>query len=127
MRDVDPAAIAESLYQRRDSGVLVPYEPRDLDWSPRPNDCHNNTDRYVIENAGHRSVRGWRILDYSDVGLARFLSHSVIEDAEGHLFDITPTPSRNPPRFLVHEGPEGQFEFLVTSGYSQLTHPIGTK
>src|SRR5215470_4637152 len=65
MAEVDLVTIAASLHARRGTAAIVPYERRDLAWRPTPNDCHNNTDRFVLENAGYKSVRGWRVLDRS--------------------------------------------------------------
>jgi len=124
MADVDLLAIAESLYLRRASGVLVPCEPREtVNWKPSPRDCHRNSDRYAIENAGHQPVRGWLIFDDSDIGLYRFLAHSVVEGPDGKLFDLTPSRAPRPP-FVRHEGPEGEFEAIVIAGRSWLIHVI---
>jgi hypothetical protein len=96
MVDVDLHAIAESLYFRRESGVLVPFESRGLSWKPDRNYCHINADRYALENPDHKAVRGWMVLNYSALGFFRFMAHSVNEGIDGRLFDITPA--------ATHEG-----------------------
>jgi hypothetical protein len=124
MIDVDLAAITEGLYKRRESGVLVPYEsPDGLSWKPHRNFCHINADRLALENQGLlKSVRGWLVLNYCDVGRFRFMSHSVNRGADGRLFDITPGPRR--PAFIEHNGPMGEFEAIVEAGYRWLDHQI---
>jgi hypothetical protein len=123
MADVDLGAIAESLYLRRASGVLVPFETRATAWKPNPRFCHINSDIYALENSDHESVRGWLIFDYSDFDRFRFMSHSVVADADGRLFDITPTAAARPP-FLRHEGPDGEFEAILTAGHQSLDYLI---
>jgi hypothetical protein len=125
MVDVDLVAIAASLYARRGTAVIVPIEPQNLAWQPIANDCHNNTDRFVLENPGFKSVRGWRVFDYSDLGFFRFMSHSVISAPDGHLFEITPNPTGYAPPFLRHLGLEGEFEAIVEAGWPSLSHPPG--
>jgi hypothetical protein len=124
MVDVDPGAIARSLYLRRASGVLVPFETRAIAWKPHPRFCHINADKYALQNLDHEPVRGWLIFDYSDIGRFRFMSHSVVADKDGKLFDITPAPATRPP-FLRHEGPEGEFEAIVGAGHLWLDYSIG--
>ena len=101
---------------------MVPYESRQMvNWKPSRHDCHNNSDKYAIENVGHQSVRGWLIFDDSDVGQYRFLAHSVVEDPDRKLFDLTPSPASRQP-FLRHEGVEGEFEAIVSAGHNWLIH-----
>ena len=77
-----------------------------MDWTPLPNYCHDNSDRYSGENEGFRSVRGWRIFDYSISGYFKFISHSVIADPNGRLFEITPSPGAIlMPKFLSTKVP----------------------
>jgi hypothetical protein len=124
MVDVDLKAIARSLYLRRGSGIMVPLEARETDgWKPSPRYCHINSDRYAMENVGHQPLRGWFVFDYSDIGRCHFLAHSIVEDSDGKLFDLTPSPAPRPP-FLRHEGLEGEFEAIVLAGHSTLIHVI---
>jgi len=101
--------------------VLVPYEPRDGIKRPR-NLCHINADAFALKNEGCEAVRGWLVCDYRDIGLFRFMSHSVNRGADRRLFDITPGPQR--PAFIEHDGPEGEFEAIVEAGHRWLDYKI---
>jgi hypothetical protein len=133
LHSVDLKGLAKSLYERRNTGIIVPYEARaTTGWTPSEHECHINVDRFVLENSGHKAVRGWLVYNF-ELGpwlgwpaFWRFNAHSVIEDVNNRLFDITPAPraSKRYP-FIRHDGPEGEFEALLAS-YSirHLDHPI---
>ena len=58
-----------SLYDRRQMAVVVPYEPTSMKSdSPREGECHNNADCYVLENPDCQSIRGWLVVEYYPVG-----------------------------------------------------------
>ena len=120
-----------SLYDRRQMAVVVPYEPTSMKSdSPREGECHNNADRYVLENPDCKSIRGWLVFDnatalvFSSRPHFRFTSHSVVERADGRLFDPTPTQALRRYPFLRHEGPESEFDAIIAAGYTQLDYPV---
>jgi hypothetical protein len=127
MADPDPQSIARSLYQRRQSSAVVPFEPGELQgWRPDPAFCHDNVARFVQECPDHRRVRGWIVRDNSDIDLFWFYPHSVVEDPSGVLFDITPPRGTASP-FLKHQGSDADFDALVTNlGLNPLIYRIGT-
>jgi hypothetical protein len=57
---------------------------------------------------------------YSPLGFCRFIPHSVVEDEEGVLFDITPSRASRRYPFLKDELTEEEYVLLITS--RQLLH-----
>ena len=121
---------AKSLYERRDIGTIVPYEAgATTGWTPSEHECHINVNRFVLENPGYTAVRGWLVFDLTLcplIGLPavwRFIAHSVIEDVNNRLFDITPRRAAQRHPFIRHDGPKGEFESLIVS-IRYLDHPI---
>lgn len=130
MPEIDIQALRVGLYARRYAAVTVPYFERSLTSGPaREKDCHNNVDRFVLENPDHKPVRGWLVFDFHQPPLwlfpvCRFTSHSVVEGPDGDLFDITPSKASRRYPFLRHEGPEGEFEAIVLAGYGEIDHQV---
>ena len=129
--DVDLLALKKSLYARRRAAVVVPCEPAPMKSAkPREHECHINVDRYVLENPGCKSIRGWLVFDFTAMSLIgarpffRFTSHSVVEAADGRLFDPTPSQASQRYPFLRHEGPEGEFEAIIQAGHIHLDYPV---
>jgi len=84
---------------------------------PPPNCCHENVNRWVKGNPGAIAVRGW--VTYADFGVSIGLTaHSVIQDRDGQLFDITPLGNervRAGMRFVPHIGAEQEFATMKES------------
>ena len=78
---------------------------------PQQSRCHQNVDRWVRENPGTNVVRGW--VDYMPAVTGRMLTaHSVVQDTDGNLLDITPVADervRPSMRFVPHTGDERLF------------------
>jgi hypothetical protein len=73
--------------------------------------CHENVDRYVLENPGFRAVRGW--VTVPSHGSTVRAAHSVVLAPDGKLFDITPFEDereRSATRFVPHTGDEDNFK-----------------
>ncbi len=131
MPNIDLLAVMKSLYDRQQTAVVVPYELTSIkSGNPREHECHNNADRYVLENPGCKSIRGWLVFDYTMGALIgwrpffRFTAHSVVERADGRLFDPTPSKASQRYPFLRHEGPESEFEAIVAAGYTNVEYPV---
>lgn len=113
--------LGKALYERRQEAAVVPFdERRGADWAPVENQCHYNVDRWVSEHPGTRAVRGWLVFDFEKtsmglVHVVRFTPHSVVEDEDGRLVDITPSGASRRYPFLRHTGSDEEFEQLVTS------------
>lgn len=62
------------------------------DWSPLRNCCHENAESFAEKDSSYIPIHGWLILDATAaIGFVRFVAHSVVQDANGNLLDITPT------------------------------------
>jgi hypothetical protein len=112
----DLLAVARRLYQRRQSGLIVPY--RMVDERHVEAECHQNAGTWVRDNTGFKVVHGWLVFDYERTtrglfSLVQFNPHSIVEADDGERFD--PTPSRASQRysFLDHEGSREEFIELV--------------
>lgn len=131
MPDVNLAELAHELYARRHTAVTVPYIANSFSVGlPAEHECHNNCDRYALDNPGFKTVRGWLVFDYNKTTegwwpICRFTAHSVLEADDGTLIDITPSQASQRYPFLRHDGPEGQFEAIVLAGHVNLDLAIG--
>jgi hypothetical protein len=100
------------LYARRQNGVVIPYvEKHGAEWAPEQNWCHANVSRWVAENPGCKAVHGWLVFDL--FLWARFSAHSVAEEPDGTLIDITPSHASRRYPFLPHEGDANAFVRLI--------------
>ena len=114
--------VAARLYARRCEAVIPMRARVQGRWQPQHKECHTNAEIWCHLNPNYRQVRGWLVADYEDIGLYKFFSHSVVEDATGSLVDITPNPLPYSYPFLRHDPADGdysQFEHLTF-----LTHEI---
>ena len=99
------------------AAILVDAPEEDVDfispvpgWSPCRGRCHDNADHWVRDRPGWKAVRGWLRADYLTLpNRARFLSHSVVEDPAGKLFEVTYGASDGSHRFIRHPGMEDEF------------------
>jgi hypothetical protein len=111
------ADLARRLYDRRQEAVVVPFRNCSSEaFQPAEQDCHRNVDLWCKGHPSHMPVRGWVIFEvYSPLGFCRFISHSVVEDEDGVLFDITPTRASKRYPFLNDEMTEEEYVLLITS------------
>jgi hypothetical protein len=128
--EVDLDNLARALYTRRHEALTIPFEGQTMSsGAPQEHECHNNTDRWVLENPGHKSVRGWMVFDWHQTTagwwpICHFAAHSVVERPDGSLFDLTPSKAEQRYPFLRHDGPEGEFEAIVLAGRVRLEYVI---
>jgi hypothetical protein len=108
--------LARRLYQRRASGIVLPYRMLDPDHSE--GQCHQNAGKWARDNPGWKLIHGWLVFDYEKtsrgiIPQVSFNPHSVVEDEGGARID--PTPSRASQRypFLEHEGAPADFIEIV--------------
>ena len=115
--DPELQRLARRLYRRRGEGVIVPFVRVELDeWRPQEQDCHANVTYWVLGQLDReecKAVRGWLYLERSVRGCPSFVSHSVVETAEGKLIDITPSGAENRYPFIRHKGRAGTYERLL--------------
>jgi hypothetical protein len=109
---------AAAVVGRISDAVTVPYRPVVLGgWAPQPNDCHNNVDTWAKANPGMTAIRGWVI----DSGCT-LAAHSVVRDAAGQLFDITPFHDEGMPRNFVEHLGDGESFRRMAAGMPQIIH-----
>ena len=72
---------------------------------PKPNECHRNAEIFAFENEGFVRVAGW----LNETNASRLAAHSLVENGEGELFEITCEHSF---RFIRHVGELSVFEAL---------------
>ncbi len=120
------AQLCTHLYARREDGVVIPYvEKQGAGWLPEHNWCHANVDRWIAENQGYKAVRGWLVFNL--FFRMRFSAHSMVEEADGTLIDITPSNASRRYPFLRHEGDGDAFMRLVGGFRIQhLDYELGT-
>lgn len=80
---------------------------------PLASHCHDNVDRWVCENSGSRSVRGWVVIATA-ADIAYIAAHSIVQTAGGNLIDITPLPDQGTP-FILHNGSDDRFLEIRTT------------
>ncbi len=116
MRIVTPAieAYFAALYARIGEAVPVPFESVSIEeWQPVISDCHNNAGRWAEHDAGRKVIRGWLTWGLNEFWQSTFIAHSVIEDRDGRLFDVTPIDPHTPrPDFLRHDGTAAEFDAM---------------
>jgi hypothetical protein len=113
-------ALAARLYSRRGEAVVVPFNKRSVgDWQPIEGDCHRNVDWWVYNHPNSKPVRGWLFFDFRMLRIlggqpfVRFTAHSVVQDEDGTLRDITPSRASQRYPFIRHEGSDEEFISLV--------------
>ncbi len=81
---------------RLDQAERVPFKPVFIgDWRPQVAQCHENVDAWVKGNLGAVAVRGWvTYASFGELGIG-LTAHSVVQDSDGRLFDITPLARSN--------------------------------
>ena len=85
-------------------------------WRPEAAKCHDNAKHWVASNKGCRVVYGWLVESF---GVFHYLyAHSVVQDADGILFDITPYLSANRQilPFVPHSSDDAQFNHSILAG-----------
>ena len=117
---IDMAALAQSLFERRRTAVVIPYRESSLpEWKPSEHLCHINADYWSIHTHGDMPVRGWLVFDLSSAMIFgqrprfRFTAHSVNIDENGNLFDLTPSQASQRYPFIRHQGSDEEFMTLV--------------
>jgi hypothetical protein len=114
-----------NLYDRRNEGGIIPGgRIEGTDWTPAFNDCHANVNALCGADPRYRPVRGWRYFDFHNfLSFVRFTAHSIVADASGRLWDITPSRASQHYPFILAEGTEEEFVQIVeVRGLGNLDH-----
>jgi hypothetical protein len=114
---------ALNIFARRHSGVKVPNRlVGTKEWCPAARDCHQNVTTWVGLNSNLVAVRGWLLMDLTQLKRIGFepyydlIPHSVIRDDQSRLADITPIDPRatgDTYPFITHDGTEQEFADIV--------------
>lgn len=94
-------------------------------WSPEPNNCHENVGQWVEWHPGCEHLCGWLVFDFLEhLGVIDLLSHSVLRTEDGKIIDITPLApqAQGAPvyPFLPHAGAQRVFEAINEMGVVRL-------
>jgi len=96
-------------------------------WSLKPADCHENVRKWADAHPQHSAIHGWVILGGN--GGTMLAAHSVVQDENGALFDITPIKDedriRPTMRFIVHDGDERLFLEMLQEGTRNIIYCPG--
>ena len=101
--------------------MIAPFVGRTMeDWVAQEGECYRNVDEWVSKNPDVRAVRGWLVFDIGEASqgllpLTRFTPHSVIEEDDGSLVDLTLSRASRRYPFLRHDGTKEEFDSLVGS------------
>lgn len=95
------------------------------DWRPSVACCHDNVTKWVAAHPDAKAVRGWVTL-YGDGFSGMFLTaHSVVEQSDGELYDITPLEDEDHHQadrlgmlFIKHVGDERLFFAFKAGGHT---------
>ena len=122
----DPQEIGRRLFARRSEGVIAKLKKVQIgDWRPSERECHRNVTIWCEQRADHKAVRGWLFFDLTGVvPLVRFTAHSVVEDVNGDLVDITPAKVFQSYPFIRAEEDEETFESLVEHGITDIEFSV---
>jgi hypothetical protein len=129
--DLDQTELAKRLYPHYREATIVDYARVAIEaaWQPWAKECHANATTWAAHNSGWSAVRGWLVFDFSYLPspFIRFPAHSVVQDPDGKLWDITPPAleaSRQYP-FFRHPGTADEFrDFVERHGLIQVDHFI---
>lgn len=92
-------------------------------WKPTAKECHGNVSTWCQNTDGYSPVRGWLYFDFDDqLSYVRFVAHSVVRDAQGILWDITPQNATQPHPFNVAEEAEVNYQALIESGITSFDY-----
>ena len=111
----DPQETGRRLFARRSEAVIANYEQVSVgDWQPTEHECHANVTYWCEFNTNYKVVRGWLYFDFGNcMRFVRFTAHSVVEDENGLLIDITPTKASTLYPFIRAEEDEEAFACLI--------------
>ena len=82
----------KSVFARRAEGALITRAELSIgEWQPEFNMCHHNVTQLCVNEPSFTAIRGWLVLEAPDRTFLRFVAHSVVMNANGEVFDITPS------------------------------------
>jgi hypothetical protein len=110
---MDRASYEADICDRLQHAECIPFRSASLEeWKPEVADCHRNVDAWVKAHPDCKAVRGWVTYAWFSDNSTGLTAHSVVQGADGELFDITPLEReslRSGMRFIRHVGDEESF------------------
>lgn len=120
---------ASYLFSRISESKNLTFKEVKIDGQlPLSKNCHENARLFVESNPTYKTIFGWLCIDGGIISPGViFLAHSVIQDAAGNIYEITPIKSTEPRSFLSSELDENDFADIVNeleriSGAGTLFH-----
>lgn len=117
------------ICERLAAAQPVPFRGVSIDGRhPEIGRCHENVDRWIQANRQCTALRGWVVYASYGEGMLGVTAHSVVRDADGQLFDITPVSDervRQGMLFVPHEGDDASFDTLRAGSGLSFTCPPG--
>ncbi len=102
-----------TICARLPEGEAVPFKEVFIgEWHPKVAECHDNADAWVGSHRQCVAVRGWVTYASFEGDAVGLTAHSIIKDADGTVFDITPLrkeDGRKGMRFIAHHGDDPFF------------------
>jgi hypothetical protein len=110
---INRADYEADVCRRLSQAEHIPFKQVSIgDWRPQVAHCHVNVDTWVKANGGAVPVRGWvTYASFGELGVG-LTAHSIVQNPDGELFDITPLESewvRSGMRFIRHVGDDRAF------------------
>jgi hypothetical protein len=113
--ELDPATrLAVGVIRRALAGECVELREKILThYDPTPHLCHHNAREWVAVHPEHKHVYGFLVANHRETDTSMVIAHSVVEDTEGRLCDITPNDAENRYPFVRHIGSDDEFELIA--------------
>lgn len=124
---MDRRSYEEAICARLSEGQIIPFREVSLgEWRPAISACHENVNMWVRSNPQCVAVRGWVTYASFGAGTVGLTAHSIVQDPNGNLFDITPQNDesiRQGMRFIAHVGDDPSFFETKANGHSFVCPP----
>jgi hypothetical protein len=113
--NLDPATnLAVDVLRRAVAGQTVELVEKVLrDYEPTSHLCHDNVREWVKLYPKYKQVYGFLVANQRDTDTSVVIAHSVVEDTDGTLCDITPSESEFRYPFVRHVGSDAEFELIA--------------
>jgi hypothetical protein len=104
----------DELVSRIPTAKIVRVEEVTIgEWAPKENLCHDNVKMLCKNNSSYKHIYGWLYSNNSEFGFINFMFHSVAQNEQGELIDITPSSARRKYPFLSCNIPNYAYEELM--------------
>jgi hypothetical protein len=112
------ASYEADVCRRLSQAEHIPFQRVSTEgWVLKVGRCHENADAWAKNNPGSVAIRGW-VTYYGNIVAA----HSVVQDSDGQLFDITPLEDE-----ATHESTRMNMRFIRHVGVDEVFFEIERK